>query len=221
MTSKTPEQPGYQGKAKIGWFDHRTDLPDCITIGIGQIVVEWSVLERELEELIRLLMDADIQHVRIVTNSMKAQTRLSAAQHLIEGHIINGKLKAVDLTDLTVMSKDWFSDTGLQNKRDRFAHGLWAKDDATGWSVLRTRQKRVVVEFRDELSLEKTSRPTLPQPQPVIGQDLLDVAREISAASAALVSFCQRLEASLAPLRHKLPEYNRGKRSYPPKTITQ
>src|SRR5215813_3198760 len=93
MTSETSAQPGYQGKATFGWFDHSTDLPDYITIGIGQIAAEWSVLERELEETIRLLMDADIQHVRILTNRMNAQTRHTAASQLIEGHIINGKLK--------------------------------------------------------------------------------------------------------------------------------
>lgn len=43
------------------WFDHRADLPQWLTSDIGQIIVEWAVLEREIEELIRLLVDVDIR----------------------------------------------------------------------------------------------------------------------------------------------------------------
>jgi hypothetical protein len=53
-------------KLPWSWFDHRTDLPRWLLAGIGQIVVEWAVLERELEELIRVLMDADIRLGRIM-----------------------------------------------------------------------------------------------------------------------------------------------------------
>jgi hypothetical protein len=49
----------------LGWFDHRTDLPQWITSRIAQIVVEWSVLERELEELIQMLVNTDIGFSRI------------------------------------------------------------------------------------------------------------------------------------------------------------
>ena len=56
------------------WFDHRTDIPQWAKNGVAQIIIEWSVLERELEELIRLLMDTDIQHVRILTARMNART---------------------------------------------------------------------------------------------------------------------------------------------------
>lgn len=63
-------------KLKDGWFDHRTDLPQWLSIGIGQVIVEWAVLERELEEVVRLLMDADIAVGRIVTK-LDAGPRLS------------------------------------------------------------------------------------------------------------------------------------------------
>ena len=55
-------------KLPWSWFDHRTDLPKWILRGIGQVTVEWSVLERELEETIRLLMDVTLQNGRIITN---------------------------------------------------------------------------------------------------------------------------------------------------------
>jgi hypothetical protein len=60
----------------LGRFDHRTDLPQWITSRIGQIVVEWSVLERELEELIQMLINTDIGFSHIITNRMNARTRI-------------------------------------------------------------------------------------------------------------------------------------------------
>jgi len=56
------------------WFDHRTDLPQWITLRVAQILVEWSVLERELEQLIHMLINTDIGIARVVTNRMNAQT---------------------------------------------------------------------------------------------------------------------------------------------------
>ncbi|MFZ2078275.1 MAG: hypothetical protein WAV38_16795 [Xanthobacteraceae bacterium] len=61
------------------WFDHRTDLPRWLTSRVGQIVIEWSVLERELEELIQMLLNTDIGFSRIMTNRMSARNRADAA----------------------------------------------------------------------------------------------------------------------------------------------
>lgn len=55
-------------KLNPAWHDHRTDIPQWVLSGIGQVAAEWAVLERELEELIRLLMDVEIQHGRIIVN---------------------------------------------------------------------------------------------------------------------------------------------------------
>ena len=51
--------------------------------GIGQIVVEWALLERELEEIIRLLMDGPIRLGRITGKGMNAKTRVTVATNLI------------------------------------------------------------------------------------------------------------------------------------------
>jgi hypothetical protein len=61
-------------KLEWKWFDYRTDLPQWITSRVGQIAVEWSVLERELGQLIHLLTDSDIGIARIVTDRMNART---------------------------------------------------------------------------------------------------------------------------------------------------
>src|SRR5437016_6330773 len=106
------------------WFDHTTKIPRWVLVGIAQVSAEWAVLERELEELIRLLMDIDIQHGRIVVNWMNVKTRSATAQHLIQAHIIQGKLKSDHLTTYMKVAKKL---DALQTKRDILAHGLWGK----------------------------------------------------------------------------------------------
>ena len=49
-------------KLNLGWFDHRTDVPSWVASGIGQINVEWSVLERELEETEDFFRDREQQN---------------------------------------------------------------------------------------------------------------------------------------------------------------
>ncbi len=66
------------------WFDHRTDLPKWLTSAIGQVAVEWSALERELEELNRLLMDVELKIGRMATTGMNVRTRLLVAKNFIQ-----------------------------------------------------------------------------------------------------------------------------------------
>jgi hypothetical protein len=40
-------------KLKPAWHDYRTDIPQWVASGIGQVAAEWAVLERELEEFRR------------------------------------------------------------------------------------------------------------------------------------------------------------------------
>jgi len=81
---------GLTKKLKTVWFDHRTDLPQWISVGIGQAVAEWAVLERELEEVIRILLDDEIEQVRILVNTMSVRARDATIKHLVESHILTG-----------------------------------------------------------------------------------------------------------------------------------
>jgi hypothetical protein len=87
------------------WVDHRTDIPQWAKDGVAQIIIEWSVLERELEELIRLLMDTDIQHVRILTARMNARTRILAATHLSKRISMRTGLKEASSLNLLSWAK--------------------------------------------------------------------------------------------------------------------
>jgi CII-binding regulator of phage lambda lysogenization HflD len=109
------------GKLKPAWFDHRTDIPQWICNRIAYAVVEWAVLERELEELIRILMDGEIQQVRILVNNMNARTRVQTAANLIQALMVLKKLKRRDRTRLNNLGKKIET---AQNNRDMLARSL-------------------------------------------------------------------------------------------------
>src|SRR5580704_6665206 len=134
---------------KLGpaWFEHRTDLPQWLSSGIGQVAAEWSVLERELEELIRLLMDIDIQHGRVVVNWMDVKTRGMTAQSLIQAHILNDRLKSAHFdTFKKIVGKI----DPTQTKRDLLVHGQWGKHKGQ-WCTLFMRQKRETPELAPDI----------------------------------------------------------------------
>jgi hypothetical protein len=45
--------------------------------------IEWSVLERELEELIQLVLDIDIKDARILVNKMNVRARIFMVTNLL------------------------------------------------------------------------------------------------------------------------------------------
>jgi hypothetical protein len=109
---------------KTVWFDHRTDLPIWITSRVGQIVVEWSALERELEELIQMLVNTDIGFTRIMVNRLNARNRISAAHSLIEWYVFH---KRIGSSFLEQFNKIGNRVNKTQTRRDMVAHGLWSR----------------------------------------------------------------------------------------------
>jgi hypothetical protein len=201
--------PDLSKKLKTVWFDFRTDLPQWISVGIGQAAAEWSVLERELEEIIRILIDGDIAHSRIVTNRMNVRTRIATIKSLLEWYVLHGKkLKASDRRQFAKISKK--ADQN-QTNRDMLAHGLWCKFGPS-WHVLQVRQTRNVPELRP--ALENLTRATLPQRQKITRLRLRSICRQIVSLSRRYEKFGKRLERALAPLRSTPPQYSRRRPPY-------
>ena len=158
---------------KTVWFDHRTDLPTWITSRIGQIVVEWSVLERELEELIQMLVNTDIGFTRIMVNRLNAGNRISAAQSLIEWYVFH---KRVSGSFLQQFNKIGSRVNKRQNRRDIVAHGLWARKKGMWW-VLKQRGQRQTPQLRPELN--RLSRAFIPQRERMTRRKLDKIIREV------------------------------------------
>jgi len=204
---------GLTKKLKTVWFDHRTDLPQWISVGIGQAVAEWAVLERELEEVIRILLDDEIEQVRILVNTMNVRARDATIKHLVESHLLYGKLKRGDLWRFNRLSKKI---ERYQTNRDMLAHGLWCKFGKS-WFVLQVRQTRVVPELRP--TLKNLSRATLPQRQKITRAKLRSICRQIVALAKRLEKYGKRVEralATFAPLRSTPPKYTRRRHDYRP-----
>ena len=195
-------------KLKPAWHDYRTDIPAWILRGIGQVVAEWAVLEGELEELIRLLMDIRVEFGRIIVNRMNAKTRAATVQYLIQLHVLDDKLTRQHLETFTKLAKKI---DALQTKRDILAHGLWGKHEDQ-WCTLKIRQSRKTQEL--EPDLDKLSGAVLPK-RDIIARDRFQKdAQEIGAAAEAVVSFCSGLRTELEPLSIEPPKYKRLRRKY-------
>ncbi len=193
------------------WHDYRTDLPQWLTSRIGQIIIEWSVLERELEELIRLLMDVDIRIGRITCHRMNTNTRIAVAANLIQGHVYHNKLPASLFKEFSKLAKEIAEVT--QSKRDMIAHGVWDRKKGH-WTVLRLAGKRPTPTLRPDL--DRLARPVLPQIVPIDLKVLNQIRDEIALRCDDVVAFCQRVGAVLAPLQHKPPEYSRRRKNRQP-----
>lgn len=194
---------------KWKWFDHRTDLPRGLAARIGQIVVEWSVLERELEELIQMLMNTDIGMARIATNRMNARTRISSVSALLEWYVYHDRFRASYLKEFVKIGKRIATKT--QNKRDVVAHGLWSRVGGE-WCVLKLRGHRSTPELSPEL--EKLSRTFWPQREVITAETLDATIREIISEARVIEDFCKRLHRALPsePFQYAPPKYTRRRR---------
>ena len=188
------------------WFDHRTDVPRWLAAGIGQIAIEWSVLERELEELIRLLMDVEINVGRMSTTGMNARTRILVATNFTQSHVRNNNLPCHFLTNFIKLGER-ITDK-LEGERNKLVHGLWDRKRGTRrWHVLRTTGARRIPELTPEI--KKLSRTVLPQGEEMTREKLEDIARRIAQASDEIVAICVKLKAALPPSQNKYPQYTR------------
>jgi hypothetical protein len=191
------------------WFDHRTDLPQWLTSRIGQIVAEWSVLERELEELIQMLMNTDIGFSRVMTNRMSARNRIDAALSLIEWYVYHGRIKASYLKEFEKLRSRITNAT--QSKRDMVAHGLWGFK-AKNWWVLRLRGQRSTPELRPKLG--KLTRALLPQRELITIRQLDQIVRDIIFDARAVHAFCKRVHRvrPKEQFQYAPPKYTRRRR---------
>jgi hypothetical protein len=195
------------------WFDHRTDLPAWVLSGIGQITAEWSVLERELEEVVQALLDVEIAISRIVVNSMQARNRIELIGYLIEWYVYHGRLAQNFSERFNKLGSRLKEKT--QSQRDKVAHGLWTKRKGK-WYLLRLRAQRPTPQLLP--AFKKVSRPVLPETELVTRETIASTIKQIIADAAEVQAFCAEIYAALAPSRYKPPQYSRRRRSNAKKT---
>jgi hypothetical protein len=171
---------------------------------------EWAVLERELEEIIRILMNGETEQTRILTNGMNVRLRGTTIKTLIESHILHGTLRKIHRRHFLEITKPI---EPTQTSRDVLAHGLWTKRGKS-WFVLQVRQARPIPELQPVLA--RLSRAVLPQSHKITRARLRSTCRRIVALSKRLEAFGRRLERELGPLQHTPPPYTRRRHDYRP-----
>ena len=189
------------------WFDHRSDLPKWLTSELGQITVEWSMLERDMEEVIRLLMDAGIKTGRITTTGMNLRTRVIVATNFLQAYIYDDRIDSKILDDFAKIGTKIVEKT--ESKRNMVVHGLWAKHEGQWW-VLRNSASRAVPMLQPQL--KRLARAVLPQREVITCDKLEAITAEIIQASHDVLAMHGRIETALAPLQHKSPVYTRRRR---------
>jgi len=193
-------------KVKWLWIDYRVDVPSWIATEVGRIVVEWSRLEAHFEEVVRLLIPADMHIGRAVTTGMSLRTRIKVAVDLVQAYVYYGQLSR-DLLDEVADIRTKITDRpGYEAERNKFAHGLWGRVEGR-WCLLRTSGTRSIPEVHAEVG--RLSRTILVQKEEITRTKLTDTLQIIRSLNARLEAFCAKLEAALPPSQHKSRQQTR------------
>jgi hypothetical protein len=179
------------------WVEYRTDIPNWLALEIGRIAVEWSRLEAHFEEVIRLLMPAEMYIGRIATTGMNIRTRVAVASNLVRGHVLHGLLKQATHDEITSIGADVTDGKNrIDADRNKLVHGLWARVEGR-WELIRSSGTRPL----DPVG--KTARAVLPQREPADPAKIKETRKRIRALNQRLIAFCATLESELPPSPYK------------------
>ena len=197
-----------QNKLKTYWFDHRTDLPQWLSIGIGQTIAEWALVEKELEGLVLVLTNGDFEQNRILLFKVNIRTRITIIKALIESHILKKKLNEPDKEKFASIATEIDK---RQGDRNLFAHGLWTKRGKS-WKVLQTSGSRSIPELQP--LLPKLARAVLPQSVSVTHAELLSCCRTAVRTAKQIEALSRNINKKLGPMQQTWPNYTRRRPSY-------
>lgn len=203
-----------QNNIKTYWFDHRTDLPQWLSIGIGQTVAEWAFVEKELEGLILVLTNGDFEQNRILLFKVNTWTRITVIKALIESHILKKKLSQAEKETFANIAKKIEK---KQGDRNLVAHGLWTKRGKS-WKVLQTSGSRSIPELQPTIS--NLARAVLPQSVSVTHAKLLSYCRTAARIAKQVEALSRHIDKKLGPTQQTWPNYTRRRPSYARTSVT-
>lgn len=172
------------------WLDPRRDLPDWLFAGIGRIAAEWSLLEYELEETIRVLLDVDVKRARIITAGMNARSRLACISNMMQ-------MRDIATNEFQTLRNR--IEKEIENERNKIVHSLWGQIEPK-WYIIRTGGKR------DASGAIKLSRAVLPERIPMSSESFEEICSKIQTASNDLIAIRAQIASALPPSQHKSPQ---------------
>jgi hypothetical protein len=89
-----------------------------LTSRLGQIIINWAVIEEWLGHLLGTLLDADLGGINILTNEMGAATVIQAIKTVISIH-------EPKQPDLQIVRELIDEADELRLERNNLVHGLW------------------------------------------------------------------------------------------------
>lgn len=182
------------------WINHRVDTPAWVVKHIGRIAIEWSNLEWQLEETIRLLMNLPIEQGRIATTGMNMRSRVITATNLVKSHVYQSVLPSSFSDRIVALNKQITGN--VESDRNKFVHGLYGKWRGK-WYVLRNSGVRTFPQLQ-EIG-KKLPRAVLPQREELSPSFMEATLSEITKLRLQMIKFCEDLEAALPPSSHESP----------------
>lgn len=176
------------------WVDYRTDVPNWLAAGIGHIAVEWSHLESQFEEAIRLLLPGEMHIGRIIATGMNMRSRVMTTTNLVYSYVYYGKLKQA-LHDEIAKIGNKITD-GVETERNKLVHGLWGRVEGH-WELLRNSGARALP------PVGKLPRAVMPQREQITPEKIKSIRDKIKSLSAQMDAFCAKLEVALPPSPYK------------------
>jgi hypothetical protein len=174
------------GQIPYIWIDHRTDIPAWLAAEIGRVAVEWSDIEWQLEETIRLLVPTHVQHARVLTTGMSMRTRLKVAENLVIGHFHNGHLSKEFCEEFRKLKVHVEKQ---EEHRNKLVHGVWGRVDGV-WELIRTSGARELPE------VGSLPRPVLPQRESMTRDKTKAIVAALKHGREMIDAFRLRLEGS-------------------------
>jgi|HubBroStandDraft_6_1064221.scaffolds.fasta_scaffold703823_2 hypothetical protein len=173
------------------WLDPCLDMPAWLFAGIGRIAAEWSYLEWELEETIRVLHDTDVKRARIAVTGMNVRSRVMCIANLLQAQDLHSMSSQFAKLGKTLTDE-------REPERNKVAHGLFSKLN-NEWFVIRTSGVRTVH------NIGRVSRSTLPERELITRDALRETRSRIRLARREIASFRKQIVGALPPSQHNSP----------------
>jgi hypothetical protein len=174
---------------KIVLRQPRLDIPSWLAKGIGQIASEWSHLEWQFEDAIRILLQTDVKRGRIVTTGMNIRGRCTCLLSLM--HALN--LDRALISTVNEINKRICDQ--LESERNTVVHGLWTKADKEWRLLIRSGARKQPIPGR----WGKFKRSVLPEEEVITPTKISEIRNRIKETRLQMKSVRQQLEAAPFP----------------------
>jgi hypothetical protein len=181
------------------WIDPRVDIPQWLAGLIGRIAAEWSELEWQYEEIIRLLADIPIRSGRVITTGMNMKSRVMVATNFAQGLAYKNLLPVEVFREVKAQATSITEN--LERERNKVVHGLWGRREGH-WHLLRTSGARDGAGLPE---IGRLSRSVLPQREKMTRTEIGGILGRITTARKKADALRTQLEAALPASQNESP----------------